>query len=449
MSGKKSCEVAAVLSQGESARRVANGVYESQLKQVISTILNGAKAMVKLRERVTAIHFDVDEAASRIFGTKVDIIAQSMMQISKEIRCARDASNAAKKGQTEVDAIREEMKSIDEKARQIRTAISSKSHYCDKEFQQARDVLKQYEIQRLRLQKSLQQTSVAAAGQKKTLNNLRAKFSQLQHLRKQLDQMNLVAKNREQADGMRHQLNDLLKTIVEEQANKFMKAEYKALKSEVLVLLGENDASVLHQFAPIYGKENTFVKQLEEKVALWTQQKQNAEDSIQRIKNLMEISLYEPIDYTIHGEQGEKTYLLDYLAVYGNDDQRKKYQELFRKVQSKMSQEDFLSVSKLMQKAETDLEKLRDQGIELQESMLKKVELAVAIQDVMGELHYDVKSELITDNPNDGFRLSCSVGDEIIDFEKISISDDGNIIIDVDHHESRTGTCGAEWKAIT
>ena len=427
MSGKKSCEVAAVLSQGEHARRAANGIYESQLEKDISAILKDAKEMSAIQGQVDAVRTDVDDAASRMFGAEADTIAQSMAQLAKEIKGARAGSDAAKAGQTEV---------------------SAKSHYCDEEFRQAREVLKQYESQRSRLQKILERTSAASAVQKQTLNNVRAKLSQLQSLGKQLEQMNLAAKNREQADGMRRQLNDLSTGIPVDQANKFMKAEYETVMADVSALVREDDACVLRKFAAVYGKAAAFAKQLEERVALWTQQKRDAEDSMQRIEDLMAITLYEPIDYAVHGEEGEKTLLLDYLAAYGNTDQRAKYDALRRDAQAKMAQEDFLGVSEMMKNAEVLLNELRDQGIKLQESMLKKVELTVAIQGVMEELHYDVRSELITDNPDDGFRLLCSVGDEIIDFEKISISDDGNVIIDVDHHESRTGTCGAEWKTI-
>lgn len=448
MSGKKSCEVAAVLSQGEHARRAANGIYESQLEKDISAILKDAKEMSAIQGRVDAVRTDVDDAASRMFGAEVDTIARSMTRLAKEIKGARAGSDAAKAGQTEVAAVRAELKSIDAKAAQIRSAIASKSHYCDEEFRQAREVLKQYESQRSRLQKILERTSAASAVQKQTLNNVRAKLSQLQSLGKQLEQMNLAAKNREQADGMRCQLNDLSTGIPVDQANKFMKAEYETVMADVSALVREDDACVLRKFAAVYGKAADFAKKLEERVALWTQQKHDAEDSVQRIEDLMGITLYEPIDYAAHGEEGEKTRLLDYLAAYGNTDQRAKYDALRRDAQAKMAQEDFLAVSEMMKSAEVLLNELRDQGIKLQESMLKKVELTVAIQGVMEELRYDVRSELITDNPDDGFRLLCSVGDEIIDFEKISISDDGNVIIDVDHHESRTGTCGAEWKTI-
>lgn len=45
-------------------------------------------------------------------------------------------------------------------------------------------------------------------------------------------------------------------------------------------------------------------------------------------------------------------------------------------------------------------------------------------------------------------RVTSMVGDEIIDFDKIDIDDDGNYIVNIDHKESRSGTCGSSWKNI-
>ena len=80
--------------------------------------------------------------------------------------------------------------------------------------------------------------------------------------------------------------------------------------------------------------------------------------------------------------------------------------------------------------------------------MLQKAELAAAMQTVMADLRYDITMEIIDDNPNDGFRMVCSIGDEIIDFEKIDIDSDGKIIVDVDHQEARGGTCVTSMREI-
>ena len=92
-------------------------------------------------------------------------------------------------------------------------------------------------------------------------------------------------------------------------------------------------------------------------------------------------------------------------------------------------------------------ESARKDALQLQESMLKKTELAGAIQDVMYELRYDTDLEIINDNPNDGFKITCKAGDEIIDFTNVNIDDDGKVKVEIDHKEG-SGKCAASWQSI-
>ena len=85
----------------------------------------------------------------------------------------------------------------------------------------------------------------------------------------------------------------------------------------------------------------------------------------------------------------------------------------------------------------------------MQEIMLKKIELAGAIQDVMDELRYDTDLQIINDNPNDGFKITCNIGDEIIDFRHVDIDKDGKIVVDIDHTEGKGSNCSGAWKDIS
>ena len=104
---------------------------------------------------------------------------------------------------------------------------------------------------------------------------------------------------------------------------------------------------------------------------------------------------------------------------------------------------------KITQSAIEIAENARQEGLKLQESMLKKTELAGAIQDVMDEMRYDTDLQIINDNPNDGFKITCRVGDEVIDFQRVDIDGDGKIIIDIDHKEGKGGNCANSWQDIS
>ena len=141
--------------------------------------------------------------------------------------------------------------------------------------------------------------------------------------------------------------------------------------------------------------------------------------------------------------------MFDYINRYGGKDLRKGYQQAVDAARDLIRDEKFLEgIDKLKRASELVME-ARDIGIKLQDSMLKKIELAGAIQDVMSDLRYQVGLSIVNDNPNDGFKLTCSIGDETINFDRVDIDADGKIIIDVDHHESVGGMCGATWKDIS
>ena len=63
-------------------------------------------------------------------------------------------------------------------------------------------------------------------------------------------------------------------------------------------------------------------------------------------------------------------------------------------------------------------------------------------------LGYDVNSEIIDENPDKGFRITCQAGDEIIDFNNVNIDEDGRVIVDIDHTEAVGGTCKNTWPKI-
>ena len=182
---------------------------------------------------------------------------------------------------------------------------------------------------------------------------------------------------------------------------------------------------------------------------LWKRQKADAEGMLDEVEGLATFELVEPIDYYNEGADAQRTEMFDYINRYGGKDLRKGYQQAVDAARDLIRDEKFLEgIDKLKRASELVME-ARDIGIKLQDSMLKKIELAGAIQDVMSDLRYQVGLSIVNDNPNDGFKLTCSIGDETINFDRVDIDADGKIIIDVDHHESVGGTCGATWKDIS
>ena len=78
---------------------------------------------------------------------------------------------------------------------------------------------------------------------------------------------------------------------------------------------------------------------------------------------------------------------------------------------------------------------------------MKTIYNMLTIEKAMLELNYDVN---VSENPNgeDGYCVECSAGDECITFDKVSVVDDGRVIITIDHKEATKGTCAASWDEI-
>ena len=106
------------------------------------------------------------------------------------------------------------------------------------------------------------------------------------------------------------------------------------------------------------------------------------------------------------------------------------------------------------QKANEDLK----QSLSKEQKAKEKVEQSLSeeqkaiynmltIEKAMLELNYDVN---VSENPNgeDGYCVECSAGDECITFDKVSVVDDGRVIITIDHKEATKGTCAASWDEI-
>ena len=160
-------------------------------------------------------------------------------------------------------------------------------------------------------------------------------------------------------------------------------------------------------------------------------------------------TLIGPVDYYNDGENGAKIGLFDYLKTYGGKDFGAEYSSKRNKISELLRSENFVEGMELIKSTIDFVENVRSEGLQLQETLNKKTALAGAIQDAMEDLKYDTNLEIINDNPKDGFRLTCTVGDEIIDFTHIDIDDEGKIIAEIDHTESAGGNCANSWTDIS
>lgn len=450
MSGRKSGEVAGVLAQGEKVRQMGDAIYTEQIERDIKKALESMEKAKDERKKALTYETNLTSEAEEMFSSEGKEKETRFASLKKKIS---DISFR----ESDVTAIRHELKKLDNaliaadrEGEAIREAIKGKRNgwYCDDEYRRAQNLVKEYgklRDQRIGLSKRAEQLRMDASREQ---NAIVADAQTMQTIKEAIENMNETAKKRQESNAMRESLNKLMNQLPVKEAEKFFADEYAVLKSEIEDAVHLSDDALIADFRDKFAKIAAFEARLKERINLWRQQKADAEESLRHIEERADFSLIGPVEYFNKKERGEKTSLFDYLKQYANQDLSGAYEKSLKEAKGLIRQEKFVESMEVLQKAADLVNDARDKATALQESMLKKTELAGAIQRVMKDMKYNVKTRIIGDNPDNGFRVTCNVGDEIIDFDRIDIDNDGKVIVNIDHREAIGGTCRNSWPKI-
>lgn len=448
MSGRKSCEVAAVLKQGESVRKITDGIFSTEINECYKKYRAGLEDEIKIKNFADGTTVELDDAASKMFGDKGSSLMKDFQSLKKNIS-AQKTSDDGKSITTELSMLDAKLSAADSEAEKIRNAIRNKKWYCDDEYNQAQNLLATYERlrdERVNLERHMKKL-LTAENQK--LSSMRSMSEQLKNLAEQIKSMNETAKKRLAADSSRNELRGALNGIDADSAEKFFAAEYETLKKNISAAISASDDSILASFNKNYSAVADFQRKLAERVALWHKQKNDAESLFAQMEHSAAESFVDPVDYYNGEKNPQKINLFDYLKTFGGKDFGGEYKRKRDEAASLIRDEKFIESMQVISSTIDFVENTRQEGLKLQESMLKKTELAGAIQDVMSELSYDTALEIINDNPNDGFKITCRVGDETINFQNVNIDDNGKIIVDINHEEGTASNCANSWDDIS
>ena len=104
-----------------------------------------------------------------------------------------------------------------------------------------------------------------------------------------------------------------------------------------------------------------------------------------------------------------------------------------------LSNEDFDGVDEIVKSARSIWNEANQLALKTHENMVKTIDISLTIRHTLIDMNYKVVAKR---NPNneDGFCIECSSGDEKILFDRVTMGDDGNPIIDT---ESRSRNCGS------
>ena len=448
MSGRKSTEVAAVLKQGEAVRGLTDNIYSNQIESDFKNFRRIMSEIGKIQTQNNNIAPSLSAEAKSMFADDSEIQISDFNSACNSLKSMNINESAGENILNQLRTLDNELAAADREAQNIRDSIRGKDWYCDAEYNRAKKLVanyKQLRSQRVALQNQMTQLSKTASQQ---LNQAQALSNKIQKLQNNFNSMNETARKRQESNALRNDLKTSLKNISEDWAKKFFSSEYQNLKNEVDKSVADSDDNLIRNFKNIYGKLMTFKAKLEARIVEWQKQKSDAENLLADTDKLTHLGLIEPIEYYNNGENGKKIEVFDYIKKFGNNDFQTEYQKYLSIAKNNIAQENFLQAVENLNKASEIVTNARNYAVELQENMLKKTELAGAIQEVMADLNYSIDLSIINDNPNDGYKITCSIGDEVIDFDRIDIDSDGKIIVDVNHKEAVGGTCQHSWKDI-
>ena len=450
MSGRKSSEVANVLRQGEEARKQADESISRQIDEALRAFAASAEQAQNDQKTVLALDVQLHPMASGLFGTKAEELVQQFQQVKSSAAKER-FPNREKEIRTVLEKLDKALEAADTEGARIRESVKHHQYgwHCDQEYADAQKLVKEYK--NLRTQRlDLSHEAVAASQEAhQQVTKLAEAGKRLQGLKQQIDGMNAVAQKRQESDAMRKELEQAVAGIDTENAQKFFADEYQALGHDVQDLISKDDDAVGKMFHALYSKIAVYQTKLTERVERWRRETADAEKLVADVRAIADTQYVEPNDYYANfGDGDKKMELFTFLATYGKYDGRAAYDDAMQHAEDLIAAESFQESMTALRKALQLVEEARDAATDLQEAMLQKMELTCAIQDVMEDLQYSFHTRPIDDNPNNGYRIKCEVGDDIIDFDRIDIDDNGGTVVNIDHTEATGGSCHNSWKEI-
>lgn len=450
MSGRKSTEVSGLLSNGEKTRKVSN----EKLKQIIieceRSIKNDSGTYNETKNNILANKTDFSSDALNEFKEETGNIKKQLDSITKGIVDFNFNLNNINEQNAQLD---NQLANLDVQTKNLYSAVRNKNDYCDKEYAQAAVIKGEYEqISRTKNQLG-ENAKTTKSNATIFTNNISSLSKQHSNLISEIEKINKKAASivqiRQQVSEIKSFVSDAINEINKEDANKFMDLKWSSLLSSVEKFNGFGDSEIISSFDTLEQEISVFKSELLDKKNAFEKEKSETLSLINETEKLLTIDkFYDPIDYLQNENDANSFDLKEFLQTYMSNEYVSEISGEIEKANQYYKNEAFSDSKKIV----GDVRKLINKTISYanikQENMLKNVKLSMDIRNVMMDLNYKADTTIIGGNVSNGFKITCSVGEEIIDFDKIYVDDDGNPIVDIDHTESFNGSCNVKWENL-
>ena len=447
MSGRKSSEVNEMLSKAKTTRNSGIEVIKSTLKEE-SVIIGECKSVQEeTKDFFEKTRFSLSTEAQQEFSVEAEQLKDAFARLKARAKITNNTSS--KNVFTEIEA---EYAECDYEADCIREKIKSKPHYCDPEYRQASDVHRRYVDLKNRCNNLRNTVSKKISQMQVEINNShiqKAEYEDLLNRKKDLEKKSKdIVAMRAKADLAKKNVNNDFGGIDTAIANKFMKKEFSVLQKSVSDFTSQNDSNVVNNCQKIVSEITSFKNKLQDVYNDFLARQKEAKSLIDSILDRINKPLYSnPEDEFRKLEVKKLSSLADFLKNFGNSQFVNDIENLVNKLKADFKAEKFSDVKKTFESTMQIIDEASNYAATTHENQAKTILNMLTIKKVMLNLNYDVT---VTKNSEygDGYSIECRAGDEIIDFDRVTMTEDGKPVIDIDHTEATKGTCHKPWSTI-
>ena len=442
MSGKKRSEVLDLLSSASQIRDESLGNITRDIFKLIQKSSESQKKLQQLKETIELAAIKISKKDAERYAEEIDALSKKVNKL--KLWAESDCGISPSQLQKEFNSIMEIFKSIDREADILRNAVRNKSHYCDSEYASASRLVQQTRETRNRLFQLQERAQVESRENAQKLDEGQKNIELNKRIQAQYNDIEV----RVEADDNLVLINKEFGKIDSKLAHKFAETEYVELtgkienaKSMVASELNKVATSLLQNITEV----QTVVLDRKKEYDL---KKEKAEREFAELMSSLSALSFKDLQASIFENKEITLGLFDFEKKYCTERSKDKFDKLKATIEGEIKKEKFDEASKHAQEGLKLLNESVRKATSQYEKMLKEKDIVCKLIEAVQKLSYDVNVEIIDDDIKNGYTLEAIAGDEVINFDKIAVDDEGNTIIDMDHQESVKGTCGNTAKNV-
>lgn len=454
MSGRKASEVNSLLRNAVKTRTNSMSILEDIYNKLHKNIQAANSKAQELKGYVESKDYEICDEARKEFSKNAEDLQAEIVRLRDKVNTLSFTID-----DKEYSSLRNEYKKVDDEAeivrREVKEKIKSQGRndpwYCDAEFAHARQVQDKYK----ELADKAKRLNNSMSGSTSSVNSdmcaMDENKKQAIKLKEMVSALNRKAKDlvklRADASNARDEIRKELKDIDSDIAKKFLSAEYERTSQEIQKYLQLSDEDVVKAFTKMTSEITEFVNSLQARYAEYLEKQSIVRGKIEAVEERISNKAYSnPEDEFKQGNR-EMFSLVEFIDKYGDSKQIKEIHDELSRCRKFFQNDDFEEANNSVDILMGLVNKAANNASLIHENRMKTIINMLTIKKAMLELRYDVEVRK-NESSDDGYCISCTDGDESIRFDKVTVINDGQPIITIDHKEATNGTCAASWYEI-